>query len=351
VLEAVGTRGPGAEQRASGGRESDLPARGTSDPESLLDRRLVIVTGKGGTGKTTLAAALGLAASRGGRRALVVEVSRSAQVPRLLDLDAPEVGYEPVELAPDLWSMRIDPYTALAEYIGLQLGLRSLAERVLRSAAFRQLMDASPGWRQLITLGKIWHLEQMRDAGRPRFDLIVVDAPATGHGVSFLEVPRVVLSAVRAGPLRHHTQRVEALLEDASRTLLLPVARAEELPARETAQLVASVRERLAIHIDRVVVNAVYGPPFPPELPELDERLARLPPALPLGALPTPAVLAACAHYLRARHELNRGHVAEIARSTQLPLVCLPYLRDGLRGPEDLAQLAQVLLSQPRAAA
>jgi len=328
-----------------------LPAAEPSAPQSLLERRLVIVTGKGGTGKTTLSAALGLAAARSGRRALVVEMSRSAQVPRLLDPEAPEVDYEPVELAPDLWCMRIDPFAALAEYIGLQLGLRSLVERVLRSTAFRQLMDASPGWRQLITLGKIWHLEQMRDGQRPRFDLIVVDAPATGHGVSFLEVPRVVLSAVRTGPLRQHTERVEALLEDASRTLLLPVARAEELPARETAELVTAVRERLAIHVDRVVVNAVYGPPFPPELPDLDARLARLRPDLSLGALPAPAVLAACARYLRARHELNRGHMAEIARSTRLPLVCLPYLRDGLGGRAGLAQLGAPLLEPPRAAA
>jgi anion-transporting ArsA/GET3 family ATPase len=101
--------------------------------------------------------------------------------------------------------MRIDPYEALAEYLGLQIGLRGVVRRVFGNRAFRQLMDASPGWRELITLGKIWHLEQMKEAnGKPRFDLIVVDAPATGHGLTFLDVPRVVGSAVRAGPLRRH---------------------------------------------------------------------------------------------------------------------------------------------------
>ncbi|MDH5307865.1 MAG: chromosome partitioning protein [Myxococcales bacterium] len=328
-----------------------MPASPAPPLSSLLERRLVIVTGKGGTGKTTVCAALALAAAQRGLRVLVAEVARSAQVPHLLDPNPPDVGYEAREVLPGIRAMRIDPFSALAEYIGLQLGLRNLVERFLRSAAFRQLMDASPGWRELITLGKIWHLERMRDGDRPRHDLIVVDAPATGHGVSFLEVPRVVLSAVRGGPLRHHTEAVEALLEDSARTTLLPVARAEELPARETAQLVDAVRARLSIPIDRVVVNAVHPAPFPPHLADLDERLARLPQGLPLGALPEPATLAACARYLRARHELNRGYVVQIARSTGLPLVCLPYLRDGLRGRADVEALGRKLLEEPRAAA
>jgi anion-transporting ArsA/GET3 family ATPase len=315
----------------------------------LLDHRLVIVTGKGGTGKTTLSACLALAAARQGQRVLVAEVARSSQVARLLDPEAPEVGYAPQRVLPGIRVMRIDPFAALAEYVGLQVGFRHMAERVLRGRGFRQLMEASPGWRELITLGKVWHLEQMRDGDRPLYDLIVVDAPATGHGVALLEVPRVVVSAVRAGPLRHHTERVEALIEDASRTLLLPVARAEELPARETAQLVHRVRDQLALHVDRVVVNAVHEPPFPPALGDLDARLARLPRGEDFGALPGPAALASCARYLRARYELNRGYVAEIARTTGLPVVCLPYLRGGLQDLDDLSGLAASLLSAPGA--
>jgi anion-transporting ArsA/GET3 family ATPase len=200
---------------------------------SLLDHRLVIVTGKGGTGKTTVSACLALAAAQRGQRVLVAEVARSPQVARLLDPSAPEVGYAARRVAPGICVMRIDPFAALAEYIGLQIGFQHMAERVLRSRGFRQLMEASPGWRELITLGKVWHLEQMQENGRPLYDLIVVDAPATGHGVALLEVPRLVVSAVSAGPLRHHTERVEALIEDASRTLLLPVARApRDRPAR-----------------------------------------------------------------------------------------------------------------------
>ena len=327
-----------------------MPVNPASNVGSLLDRRLVIVTGKGGTGKTTVSACLALAAARRGQRVLVVEVARSSQVAHLLDPSTPEVGYAAQRVAPGIRVMRIDPFAALAEYIGLQVGLRHVVERVLRNRGFRQLMEAAPGWRELITLGKVWHLEQMRENGRPLYDLIVVDAPATGHGVALLEVPRVVVSAVRAGPLRHHTERVEALIEDASRTLLLPVARAEELPTRETAQLVHRVRDQLSLHVDRVVVNAVHEPPFPRELGDLDERLAQLPQGDDFGALPGPATLATCGRYLRARYELNRGYVAEIARSTGLPVVCLPYLRDGLQDLDDVSELAASLLTAPGAA-
>jgi len=315
---------------------------------SLLDRRLVIVTGKGGTGKTTVVAALAQAAAARERRVAVVEMGRYGQIPALFDPDAPALDYEGRTLAPGLWALRIDPYAALAEYLGLQFGGRRVVERVLRNRSFRQLMDAAPGWRELITLGKVWHLTQQEgEDGRPLHDLIVVDAPATGHGLTFLDVPRVAVSAVRMGPLRRHAGWVEAMLHDEEHTLLLPVALAEELPARETAELVTRLRDETGAPVDRVVVNAVAAAPFPPGLEDLDARLARLPRDLELPGLPEPAALAACATHLRERWELNRHHLGEIARATELPLVVLPYVPSGVGDPGDLADLAEALLAEP----
>lgn len=314
----------------------------------LLERRLLIVTGKGGTGKTTVVAALALAAAGRGLRVLVIETTRGEHLPRLIGPEGPPVGYAGRELCPGVRGMRIDPFEALAEYLGLQLRARGLVDLVVGNRGFRQLMGAAPGWRELITLGKVWHLEQMCEGDTPRYDLILVDAPATGHGVTFLDVPRVVVSAVRAGPLRRHAGYVEAMIADPERTLLLPVALAEELPARETAELVGRLRDSIGIAVDRVVVNGVAAAPFPAGLEDLDERLAALPEDLDLGGLPGPRALAFCAGHLRARHELNEDYVGEIARSTGLPIVRLPYLVGGIDGPEDVASLGDPLLEPPR---
>ena len=174
-----------------------------------------------------------------------------------------------------------------------------------------------------------------------------MDAPATGHGVAFLDVPRVVVSAVRAGPLRAHTLRVEQMLEDSDQTLVLPVALAEELPAREIAELTDRVHNEMGISIDRVIVNAVVGAPFPAEISDLDEALARLDGDLELGTLPPPRILARCARYLRSRHELNRRFAAEIQHTTGLPIVELPRLAEGIQGPEQISSLASALLADP----
>jgi Anion-transporting ATPase len=315
-----------------------------AEPDSLLTRRLVIVTGKGGTGKTAVSAALALGAAATGRRVLVAAVDPDARLTALLGRAGP-LGYAPARMREGVWVCHIEPFEALGEYLGIQLKTRRLVDPVLRQRGFRQLLGAAPGWRELITLGKVWHLEQMRDGAAPRFDLIVVDAPATGHGLTFLDVPRVVASAVRTGPLHSHTERVEALIEDRARTLLLPVALAEELPARETIELVSRVRRDLDIALDRVVVNAVHEPPYPADLADLDQRLAALPEDTPLGALPPPGVLAACGATMRERAELNRHYVEILAKGTGLPTTPLPYLRDGLRGPEDAARLASALLA------
>jgi anion-transporting ArsA/GET3 family ATPase len=153
---------------------------------------------------------------------------------------------------------------------------------------------------------------------------------------------------VRAGPLRRHSQLVEQMIEDPARTLLLPVALAEELPTRETAELVARVRADVGIAVDRVVVNAVAPAPFPAGLEDLDRRLAALPEGLELGRLPPPRTLAACAAFLRARHTLNRRYVGEIAATTGLPVVELPYVATPLEGEAALAGLAEALLAPPR---
>jgi anion-transporting ArsA/GET3 family ATPase len=316
---------------------------------SLLSRRIVIVSGKGGTGKTTVSTALGLAAAAHGRRTLIVEVGPTEHITPLLDPGGPAAGYAGRELRPGLHVLRIDPFLAVSEYIGLQLGSRGPVDLVLRNRALRQLLDGAPGWRELITLGKIWYLEQsLSPSGAPLFDLIVVDAPATGHGVSFLDVPRVVQSAVRAGPLARNAGLVERLVRDPDKTLLLPVCLAEDLPARETGELIERMRDRVGIAVDRVVINALPARPLPDDLSDIAERLAELPPTLDLCVLPEPPVLTACASYLTSRHALAEHYVGVVAELTGLPLVGLPFVMGGLRQPGALDRISEALLTQPQ---
>lgn len=313
----------------------------------LLDSRLAIVMGKGGCGKTTISSTIAVAAAETGLRVALVEMGFDEHIHKLLAPESQPVGYAGRVLRPGLWVCRIDPFDALAEYLGLQIGLRSLVERSLKLPAFQQLLSAAPGWRELVILGKIWHLESQREAnGRPRFDLIVVDAPSTGHGLPFLDVPSVVQSAVRAGPLHRRAADVEALICDPKRTQVVPVSLAEELPVRETEELVARIRDHLHMAVKGVVINGVMRRPFRPEHDDIGQRLGKLPNETRFGALPTVAELAQCCDEQISRYRMNRHYIAETARTTGLPIFTLPRLREGVRGPADLLDLSRELCAE-----
>lgn len=316
----------------------------TSPSRSLLDRRLIVVSGKGGVGKTAIACALGEAARRAGRRVLLVETSVHEQIAACFERSPRPIGHAGRTLAPGLQALRIDPHAALAEYVRLQLRLPVVTDRILSSDLFTQLLEAAPGWRELIVLGKIWHLEQRREQdGRPLHDLIVVDAPATGHGLTFLDVPRVVQHAIRAGPLARHASWVEALVRDPERTLLLPVTLPEELPVAETAELVARARDRIGIAVDRIVVN---------QMPSEDARaaqdaLTRLEAVGRATDLGDPSSLHALLRSERARSDEARALRLDASRRCGLPVVDFPALPTGFEVGSGWAEHAGALLAPP----
>jgi anion-transporting ArsA/GET3 family ATPase len=311
---------------------------------ALTQRRLLIVTGKGGTGKTTLAAALGLLAAREGIITVVIEVGETDVLPRLLARKPKKLkwgaGRTPLRIAPHLFTLRIVPEVALTEYLELQLHVRRIVRLIVGNQGFRRMLDAAPGWRALITLGKLWHLQSQTERNEPRWPLLIVDGPSTGHGLSFLSVPNVVLDTVRLGPLRRHTDWVQALLKDASRTLVLPVALPEELPVSETVELCARVRE-LGMTLGPVIANAVEPPA---DLPDLDATLAevaRLPAAD--STLLDPELLRKCVEHRLRRTALQRVFLEKLEQETGQPVIPLPYLARAIDGPESLAALADHL--------
>lgn len=312
---------------------------------SLLDRRLIIVTGKGGVGKTAVSCALAEAARRKGKRVLLAETAPVEAVASRFERTPAPLGYAGRSLRPGLHAMRIDPYDALADYIRLQTGMGAVTDRVLKTETFRQFFEAAPGWRELIILGAIWHNEQKRDAsGQPVYDLVVVDAPATGHGLTFLDVPRVVQQTVHAGPLARHSGWVEELVHDRERTLLLPVTLPEELPVTETSELVRRAREQIDIGIDRIVVNRL---PLAPG-DALVRALDRLPSNLALETLPPVADIREIVEHAQHRSLLARAQRERASRLCELPIVDLRNIPSGFDATSGWESEADRLLDTPR---
>jgi anion-transporting ArsA/GET3 family ATPase len=233
---------------------------------SPLQRELLVVTGKGGVGKTTVASAIGLLASDRGLRTIVVEVGQQARLPALFDTPMPEPGVE-VELQPGLWSLTIDPDRALMEWLQA-LGGRVSGRVLASSNTFQYFAAAAPGAKELISMVKIWELTRGnrwrgRERGRRRdYDLVVLDAPATGHALAMLGSPSTFGRIARVGPIASQTERLQGLLEDPARSSYFAVAQATEMAISETLELQERLRERLGRELDAVVVNGVLPQRF-----------------------------------------------------------------------------------------
>ena len=289
----------------------------------LLDRELLVVTGKGGSGRTTVAAALGLACARAGRRTIVCEVLGQSGVPRLLDRPAAERPGEEAEIAPGLWAMTIDPERAMAEWAGSEVLPRPLVELLMRSSAFSAFVAAAPGARELVTATKSWELGRSgalgrgkRWSSRPGYDVVVLDAPASGHGLAMLSTPRTFADIARVGPVAVQARRAAELLEHPSRTGLISVARAEETPVNETLEFGAQSQAVLGHGPALIAVSAVHGAGLRTAERELVLAGDGAVPAAVVGAIRTRA----------ARTRVQDTQLARLRRQADAPVVTLPFV-------------------------
>jgi hypothetical protein len=286
----------------------------------LFDRDFLFVTGKGGVGKTTVSAALALAAARRGKRVLVAMCNAKERLSHLLEVDA--VGSHNQPIGERLEAVNMTPAVALEEYGMMILKVRSVYKAVFENRFVSAVLRGTPGIEAWSMLGKAsFHTNEVLGDGRPRYDLVIVDGPATGHALDMLRVPQVICDVAPPGLLRQEAERALVLMRDPKRAAIVCVTLAEEMPANETIELCGALTRELRMPVGALVLNAVLGRLFKPE-----ERA-------PIAALPshlggTPAHALALAGRQRALREgVQQEAIAKLRQALpDLPRVILPML-------------------------
>jgi hypothetical protein len=304
---------------------------------TLLDRRLLIVTGKGGVGKSTVSASLAVLAARAGKRVLVCEVNAQERVAPLLG--APPSGPAIREVRPGLFTIDVTPHEAMREYGIMILRFKTIYDAVFENRLVRYFLRVVPGLAELVMLGKILWEAKAEERGRPRWDLVILDAPATGHAVQLLRVPATLLDTVPAGPLRTDAAWMEALLVDPARTALAIVTLPEEMPVNEAIDLDAQVRGVLGIERGALFVNAMPEARFTHDEGVRLDALGRAPP--PVGPAATAGRLLA----VRAEHA--QRHLARARAALDLPTCVLPLLPLTSWGSEAVDRIAAAIAAAP----
>jgi anion-transporting ArsA/GET3 family ATPase len=302
---------------------------------AVLEKRLLFVTGKGGVGKSTVAIALGLLAARRGLRTIVAELANQERVQGMFIDDGRE-QFRELELATGLFTISIDPQQAMEEYLRVKAG--AIGQALGSTRLFQAFAMATPGMRELLSIGKVWELAQLhrRTRGGAPYDLVIVDAPATGHGVGLLRTPRTFAEIARVGPIAHQGQTIADTIADSEFTGVIAVATPEEMPVNETMAL-ADELTRDELPLDLVIVNALYPARF--ESDEIDELNAAL--IKTRSALARSALRAALSEHARAatqREQRDRLRDGVASQMVELPYVFADHL-----GLPELEVLANAL--------
>ena len=299
--------------------------------------RVVIVAGKGGVGKTTVTATLAVAAARAGRNVLIVEVEGKSGLATAFN--RPALGYEEQDLAPGIRGRTLTPDAALRDWLEGN-GLKRISKRLVQTGALDVIATAVPGMKDILVLGKVKGLEQSKDA-----DLIIVDAPAAGHALTFLTSAQGLLDAVAVGPVRKQAADVVEMLSDPARCQVVLVTLPEETPVNEAVDTAFAIEDKVGVRLGPVVVNGCY--------PEL---------ALPAASATAAAAqadaqlidvfvsdqeasdLAAAAAFRAERTEIQLAQADRLAAALPLPQIRLPFVFTSEIGPAEIEQLADAFV-------
>src|SRR5437867_2077138 len=297
---------------------------------SLIERRLHFVVGKGGVGKTTVAAALALGFARGGRRTLAVDMDAEGRLGAVL-AGSPELGARLSVLA-------VDGRAALEEYLSLIIPVKRLLATIFSSKVYQYFVAAAPGLKELMTVGKIWYEATRAEGERPAWDAVVVDAPATGHSLQYLRMPQAARETFGVGLVQREATRIVELLQDARTTAVHVVTLAEEMPVTETLEARAQLIDVLKLPLGHVIVNRLHRRHF--ERAVID----RLRAAAPASERALLACVAERAAEESGWSDINATYLARLrAGIGDAPTIELPFLFVEEFGRAELEQLSRLV--------
>ncbi len=303
----------------------------------ILNCELIVVSGKGGVGKTTVAAALALVAAAEKKQTIVCEVSGQRRIPALIGHPTAGAPGSEEQLAADLWATTIDPELALVEWAGKLIRPRALLDLAVRSNSFSGFINAAPGGRELLTITKAAELsrDERWDDDADGYQLVILDAPASGHGLAMLKTPTTFAQIARVGPIANQAREVEELLADDHRCKIVLVSTLEETPVNETLELQALLKEQLGRSADLIVANALIEDDLSSH--ELSELAA-------VGAIDPCAVAAIASRHSRSL--LQQSQLQRLGGRADSPLIVLPAIASHMIGPDELRQLAAKLAAE-----
>jgi anion-transporting ArsA/GET3 family ATPase len=312
----------------------------TTPAPDLLQLKLVFVTGKGGVGKTTVAAALAQLAAQHGKRVLACEVDAKGDLSSLFE--ATPTDFTPREVSPGIWSMSMDTEASLREYLKLQMRIPVVGRIGPLAKAFDFVATAAPGVREILTVGKLCY-----EVREKHYDLVVVDAPASGHIIGQLAAPQAINDLVKVGMIRGQTDWMLEILSDHQQTGLVAVTTPEEMPVSETLELTTRVAEETTVRMSAVVVNRVLPELFGQREEEIFEQL-RQPEVESVLSTRAGGSVAPVLEAARLAVTMRRTRSAHLQRlqaglPKDIPVLLLPFMFSRSFGPRTIRQVAQSL--------
>lgn len=305
---------------------------------SLFEKRFILVVGKGGVGRSTVAASIAAACARKGRKTLLFEANAKDRFGEFFG--RPAVGTDIVRLADNLHAINTTPAHALEEYGLMVLRFRRVYKLVFENRITEAFIKAIPGIEDYALLGKAWfHTTETK--GRSKvWDTVVFDMAASGHSLSMLQIPWSIMSAVPEGPLTQDAREIQKLLLDASLTSTVMVTMAEDMPSNEAIDLAGQMRSLMNLPITELVINQLYRDRFPAGSPQ----------AQVLEALEQSDALSSDLEALRehgeqcrSRRALNETYLSRLAKAMHCPTAKLPRLFVPKLGRDEIDDLSRQL--------